>query len=289
MKGIVLAGGAGTRLHPITLATSKQLLPVYDKPMIYYPLSTLMLAGIRDILVITTPPDQGRFRQLLDDGSQFGLRLSYAVQDQPRGLADAFNVGRDFVGLDHVFLILGDNIFFGQGLPELLKRATDRAAGATIFAHQVRDPQRYGVISFDAEGRAIDIEEKPKVPKSNWAVTGLYCYDNEVFRHAAAIKPSGRGELEITDVNMRYLTAGSLHVERMGRGFAWLDAGTFESLMEAAMFVHAIKQRQATLIACPEEIAFYRGYISHEALLKQADALAHSEYGEYLRKIADQN
>ena len=287
MKGIILAGGAGTRLHPITLAISKQLLPVYDKPMIYYPLSTLMLAGIREILVVTTPRDQPLFRELLGDGGQFGIKLAYAVQEEPRGLADAFLVGRDFIGRDRVALILGDNIFFGQGLSELLRRAAERTAGATVFAYEVRDPQRYGVISFDAAGRAVDIQEKPPAPSTNWAVTGLYFYDNEVVRLAAGLKPSQRRELEITDLNLRYLAAGSLQVERMGRGFAWLDTGTFESLMEAGMFVHAIERRQATRIACPEEVAFRMGFISREELLGHARALAKSEYGEYLRQIAE--
>jgi len=286
MKGIILAGGSGTRLYPITLVVSKQLLPVYDKPMIYYPLSTLMLAGVREILIITTPHDQILFKQLLGDGSKFGLNLCYAVQERPRGLADAFVVGRDFVGSDSVMLILGDNIFFGNGLQDLLKRSTNRTAGATIFAYQVRDPQLYGVVSIDADGHAIDIEEKPKAPKSNWAVTGLYCYDNEVVRHAAEIKPSCRGELEITDVNLRYLAEGALHVECMGRGFAWLDTGNFESLIEASMFVHAIERRQTTRIACPEEIAYRSGFISRDALLQQAEAFANSDYGEYLRQIA---
>jgi glucose-1-phosphate thymidylyltransferase len=287
MKGIILAGGAGTRLHPITSAVSKQLLPVYDKPMIYYPLSTLILANIRDILIITTPRDQFLFKELLGDGSQFGIALSYAVQAEPRGLAEAFIVGRDFVGTDRVALILGDNIFFGHGLTELLKHAHARTSGATIFAYQVRDPERYGVITLDTAGRATSIEEKPKVPKSRWAVTGLYFYDNEVVRYAREIKPSGRGELEITDVNACYLTAGTLHVECMGRGFAWLDTGTFESLMDASMFVHALERRQQTSIACPEEIAYRMGFISRQKLLARADALSNSDYGAYLRQVAD--
>jgi len=286
MKGIVLAGGAGTRLHPITLVVSKQLLPGYDKPMIYYPLSTLMLAGIREVLIITTPHDQALFKRLLGDGTQFGLKLCYAVQDRPRGLADAFLVGGDFVGTDSVTLILGDNIFFGHGLPELLKRATDRTDGATVFAYQVRDPQRYGVVAFGLDGRAVEIEEKPKAPKSNWAVTGLYCYDNEVVRHAAAIKPSRRGELEITDVNARYLERGALHVERMGRGFAWLDTGTFESLIEASMFVHAIERRQTTRIACLEEIAYRMGFITKAQLVALSVSHGKSGYGDYLVRLA---
>jgi glucose-1-phosphate thymidylyltransferase len=286
MKGIILAGGAGTRLHPITLVVSKQLLPVYDKPMIYYPLSTLMLAGIREILIVTTPQDQPLFIRLLGDGSQFGLALSYAVQDRPRGIADAFRVGRSFIGSGGVTLILGDNIFFGHGLPELLRTAVERKSGATVFAYQARDAHLYGVLTFDADGRAVEIVEKPKAPKSKWAVTGLYCYDNEVVRHAAEIEPSARGELEITDINMRYLAAGALQVESMGRGFAWLDTGTFSSLMEASMFIQAIEQRQAMKIACPEEIAFRMGYLTREGLRQRADILANSEYGLYLREIA---
>ena len=244
MKGIILAGGAGTRLHPVTLVFSKQLLPVYDKPMIYYPLSTLMLAGIRDILIVTTPSDQPLFQALLRDGSQFGLSLSYAVQEKPRGLADAFIVGRDFIGADKVALILGDNIFYGHGLPELMAKATARAKGATIFGYVVSDPERYGVLERDAGGKVLSIEEKPKQPKSNYAVTGLYFYDNQVVEIAAAIRPSGRGELEITDVNRAYLERSALHVELMGRGYAWLDTGTHASLIEAAHFVQIVEQRQ---------------------------------------------
>jgi glucose-1-phosphate thymidylyltransferase len=288
MKGIILAGGAGTRLHPITLAISKQLLPVYDKPMIYYPLTTLMLAGIREILLITTPHEHSLFKHLLGDGSQFGLTLSYAIQDRPRGLADAFLIGRDFVGSERVALILGDNIFFGNGLQEFLKRATERTSGATIFLYQVRDPQRYGVVTLDSEHRVTSIEEKPQAPKSNWAVTGLFFYDSEVVHFASSLKPSARGELEITDVNLRYMAEGKLHAERMGRGFAWLDTGTFESLIEASMFVHAIERRQTTRIACPEEIAYHMGYISRETLLKSAQALQGSDYGHYLLQIAEQ-
>src|SRR5476649_1061831 len=250
-KGIVLAGGSGTRLHPATLAISKQLLPVFDKPMIYYPLSTLMLAGIQDILIITTPEDRAQFERLLDDGSQWGIRLSYAVQQKPEGLAQAFLIGEDFIGRDPVSLVLGDNIFFGHGLPQLLAQAANRLTGATVFAYHVNDPQRYGVVSFDKSGRAQDIVEKPKNPLSNWAVTGLYFYDNDVIRFAKEVKPSGRGELEITDLNKLYLAAGALEVARMGRGYAWLDTGTFESLIDAACFVQTLEQRQGMKICCP--------------------------------------
>jgi glucose-1-phosphate thymidylyltransferase len=285
MKGIILAGGAGTRLHPVTLVFSKQLLPVYDKPMIYYPLTTLMLAGIRDILIITTPADRPLFQALLRDGAQFGLSLSYAVQERPRGLADAFIVGCDFIGADNVALILGDNIFYGHGLPELMAKATARARGATIFGYVVSDPERYGVLEMDASGKALSIEEKPKAPKSNYAVTGLYFYDNEVVEIAAAIRPSARGELEITDVNRAYLERGALHVELMGRGYAWLDTGTHASLIEAAQYVQIIEQRQGLRIACPEEIAFRLGLISAEQLLAAAKAHDKSGYGHYLRAI----
>jgi glucose-1-phosphate thymidylyltransferase len=287
MKGIILAGGAGTRLHPVTLVFSKQLLPVYDKPMIYYPLTTLMLAGIRDILIITTPADQPLFRALLGNGAQFGLSLSYAAQEQPRGLADAFILGRDFIGADNVALILGDNIFYGHGLPEMMARATARAKGATIFGYVVSDPERYGVLEMDASGKVLSIEEKPKAPKSNYAVTGLYFYDNEVVEIAAAIRPSARGELEITDVNRAYLQRGLLRVELMGRGYAWLDTGTHASLIEAAQFVQIIEQRQGLRIACPEEIAFRLGLISAEQLLAAAKAHDKSGYGQYLRAIYD--
>jgi glucose-1-phosphate thymidylyltransferase len=287
MKGIILAGGAGTRLHPVTLVFSKQLLPVYDKPMIYYPLTTLMLAGIRDILIITTPADQPLFRALLGNGAQFGLSLSYAAQERPRGLADAFIVGRDFIGADNVALILGDNIFYGHGLPEMMAKATARAKGATIFGYVVSDPERYGVLEMDASGKALSIEEKPKAPKSNYAVTGLYFYDNEVVEIAAAIRPSARGELEITDVNRAYLQRGLLRVELMGRGYAWLDTGTHASLIEAAQYVQIIEQRQGLRIACPEEIAFRLGLISAEQLLAAAKAHRKSGYGRYLRAIYD--
>ena len=287
MKGIILAGGAGTRLHPVTLVFSKQLLPVYDKPMIYYPLSTLMIAGIRDILIITTPNDQPLFQALLRDGSQFGLSLSYAVQERPRGLADAFIVGRDFVGSDSVALILGDNIFYGHGLPELMAKASARGTGATVFGYVVSDPERYGVLEMDTGGKVLSIEEKPKRPKSNYAVTGLYFYDSQVLDIAATIRPSARGELEITDINRAYLERGELHVELMGRGFAWLDTGTHASLIEAAQFVQVMEQRQGLRIACPEEIAFRNGLISAERLLEAARSHEKSDYGQYLRAIYD--
>ena len=287
MKGIVLAGGSGTRLYPITRALSKQLLPVYDKPMVYYPLSTLMLAGIRDVLVITTPEDREQFERLLGNGAQWGIRLSYAVQPKPEGLAQAFLIGADFIGNDRVALVLGDNVFFGHGLPEILQRAAARTSGATIFAYQVRDPERYGVVSFDSAGRALAIAEKPANPTSRWAVTGLYFYDNDVVRHAREVRPSARGELEITDLNMRYLTAGALHVELMGRGFAWLDTGTFDALIDAGTFVHTLEARQGVKIACPEEVAYRMGFITRDALLKLADALDKSGYGQYLRSLTE--
>jgi glucose-1-phosphate thymidylyltransferase len=288
MKGIVLAGGSGTRLYPITRAVSKQLLPVYDKPMVYYPLSTLMLASIRDVLVITTPEDRGQFERLLGDGAQWGIRLRYAVQPKPEGLAQAFLIGADFIGNDRVALVLGDNVFFGHGLPEILQRAAARTAGATIFAYQVRDPERYGVVSFDSAGRALAIAEKPANPTSRWAVTGLYFYDKDVVRHAREVRPSARGELEITDLNMRYLAAGALHVELMGRGFAWLDTGTFDALIDAGTFVHTLEERQGMKIACPEEIAYRMGFITRDALLRLADTLDKSGYGAYLRSLTEQ-
>jgi glucose-1-phosphate thymidylyltransferase len=288
LKGIVLAGGSGTRLYPITRAVSKQLLPVYDKPMIYYPISTLMLAGIRDILVITTPEDRSQFERLLEDGTQWGIRLSYAAQPKPEGLAQAFHIGADFIGRDHVALVLGDNIFFGHGLPELLARAGNRGRGATVFAYQVRDPERYGVVSFDESGRAVAIQEKPKQPASSWAVTGLYFYDNDVVRYAREVRPSWRGELEITDVNARYLADGALSVERMGRGYAWLDTGTFDSLIDAAAFVRTLEERQGMKIACLEEIAYRGGFIDRDRMLALAARLQKSGYGDYLRRLIEQ-
>ena len=288
MKGIVLAGGSGTRLYPITRAISKQLLPVYDKPMIYYPISTLMLAGIREILVVTTPEDRSQFERLLGDGAQWGVRLTYAEQPKPEGLAQAFLIGADFIGKDAVSLVLGDNIFFGHGLPEMLSRARSRKKGATVFAYQVRDPQRYGVVSFDGNGRAVEIREKPTQPASSWAITGLYFFDNDVVRYAREVSPSWRGELEITDVNARYLADGALNVERMGRGFAWLDTGTFESLIDAATFVQTLEERQGMKIACLEEIAYRRGFIDGSQLLALAASLQKSGYGEYLQRIVEQ-
>jgi glucose-1-phosphate thymidylyltransferase len=288
MKGIILAGGSGTRLYPITMSVSKQLLPVYDKPMIYYPLSTLMLAGIREILVITTPQDQRQFQQLLGDGSQYGLRLEYATQPSPDGLAQAFVIGREFVGKDNVALALGDNIFYGHGLPEDLRRAAERKAGATVFAYQVRNPERYGVVEFNADGRAVSLEEKPKSPRSNWAVTGLYFYDNGVLDVARALKPSARGELEITDVNNAFLEREALNVEKLGRGIAWLDTGTHESLQQASLFIQALQERQGLMVACLEEIAYHLGWITAEDVARIAGPMKMNDYGRYLLRMLEQ-
>lgn len=286
MKGIILAGGTGSRLYPVTTVVSKQLLPVFDKPMIYYPLSTLMLAGIQDILIISTPQDKPLFERLLGDGSQLGLRFSYLTQASPRGIADAFIVGREFVGNDPVALVLGDNIFYGNGLADLLLNATARRKGATVFGYVVNSPEQYGVIELDGSGRALSIEEKPKQPKSNLAVTGLYFYDNDVLKIAAELKPSPRGELEITDVNKAYMERGDLYVQALGRGFAWLDTGTHSSLVEASHFVQVLEQRQGLRIACPEEISLRQGYISLEAFEALAESTAKSSYGEYLKSVA---
>jgi len=286
MKGIILAGGRGTRLHPLTLAVSKQILPVYDKPMVYYPLSMLMLAGIRDILVISTPEDLPLFKTLLKDGSQWGMEFSYAEQDKPRGLADAFRVGAEFVENEPACLILGDNIFFGHGLPEILRRAAKLQEGAIVFAYSVHDPERYGVVEFDVEGKVLSLEEKPKQPKSHYAVPGIYFYDSQVVEMAANLQPSARGELEITDLNHIYLDKGQLRVEVLGRGTAWLDAGTHESLLQASTFIQAVEDRQGMMISCPEEIAYRMGYIDQAQLQVLADELKNNSYGQYLERLA---
>jgi glucose-1-phosphate thymidylyltransferase len=288
MKGIILAGGSGSRLHPLTRAVSKQLVPIYNKPMVYYPLSTLMLAGIRDVLVITTPHDQEGFRRLLGDGSEIGLQIAYALQPSPEGLAQAFIIGRRFIGDQRVALALGDNIFYGAHFSDYLRRAAQRERGATVFGYQVRDPERYGVVGFDATGRAVSLEEKPRKPRSTFAVTGLYFYDNQVVDIAARLRPSTRGELEITDVNRTYLERGELHVEKLARGIAWLDTGTHESLIQASNFIQAIEERQGLMVACLEEIAFRMGYIGRQDLERLARAMESSTYGQYLMRVLEQ-
>ncbi|MEG1858783.1 MAG: glucose-1-phosphate thymidylyltransferase RfbA [Christensenellaceae bacterium] len=286
MKGIILAGGSGTRLYPLTIMTSKQLLPVYDKPMIYYPLSTLMLAGIKDILIISTPVDLPRFQNLLGDGSQFGINLSYKVQPSPDGLAQAFILGEEFIGNDSCAMVLGDNIFYGNGLSQLMAEAVENAGRATVFGYYVDDPERFGIVEFDAQGHALSVEEKPKHPKSNYAITGLYFYDNKVVEYAKALKPSPRGELEITDLNRVYLEQGNLDVKLMGRGFAWLDTGTFDSLIEAAEFVRMLQKRQGIVMSAPEEIAFRKEWIDNKTLIKSAEKYGKSSYGQHLKAVA---
>ncbi|ARF50686.1 glucose-1-phosphate thymidylyltransferase RfbA [Pantoea stewartii] len=287
MKGIILAGGSGTRLYPLTLGVSKQLLPIYDKPMIYYPLSVLMLAGIKDVLIITTPEDQASFKRILNDGSQFGINLAYKVQPNPDGLAQAFIIGEEFIANDSVCLVLGDNIFFGQGFSPKLKKVVENNKGATVFGYQVMDPERFGVVEFDDHNRALSIEEKPNKPKSNWAVTGLYFYDNKVIDIAKKIVPSSRGELEITSINEKYLEMKELHVEQLGRGFAWLDTGTHDSLIEAGSFVETVQKRQGMMVACPEEIAWRNGWLTNEELKERGESLSKNHYGKYLIKLVE--